>query len=62
MDISSALTAQMESTIALMKSDVLSSISSEIEQVAIEVAETGDVACILELSPMALAMFASDNK
>ena len=39
------------------KIDVISSAMEEIDDVAVKVAETGDPAYILELSPMALALF-----
>ena len=40
-----------------MKMNVINSALAEIEEAAVKVAETGDPAYILELSPMALAMF-----
>ncbi len=62
MDISSILNAEMASQIQMMKLDVLSSALEEIESAAVNVAETGDPAYILELSPMALAMFNQSSK
>ena len=40
-----------------MQMEMLSSVVDEVEEAAVKVAETGDPAYILELSPMALAMF-----
>ncbi len=57
MDISSVLASEASSKIQLMKMEVLSSAMEEIDEVAVKVAETGDPSYILELSPMALAMF-----
>ncbi len=57
MDISSVLSAEASSKIQLMQMEVLSSVMDEVEEAAVKVAETGDPAYILELSPMALAMF-----
>ena len=57
MDISSLLSAEASSKIQLMQMEVLSSVMDEVEEAAVKVAETGDPAYILELSPMALAMF-----
>lgn len=57
MDISSVLSSEASSKIQLMKMEVLSSAMEEIDEVAVKVAETGDPSYILELSPMALAMF-----
>ena len=62
MDISSILNAEMASQIQMMKLDVLSSALEEIETADVNVAETGDPAYILELSPMALAMFNQSSK
>ena len=52
----------MASQIQMMKLDVISSALEEIETAAVNVAETGDPAYILELSPMALAMFNQSSK
>lgn len=57
MDITSVLSSEMASKIQLMKLDVISSAMEEIDEVAVKIAETGDPAYILELSPTALAMF-----
>lgn len=57
MDILSVLSAEASSKIQLMQMEVLSSVMDEVEEAAVKVAETGDPAYILELSPMALAMF-----
>ena len=62
MDISSILNAEMASQIQMMKLDVLSSALEELETAAVNVEETGDPAYILELSPMALAMFNQSSK
>lgn len=62
MEISSLLNSEMTSKIQLMKMDMLSSVIEEIETAAVNVAETGDPAYILELSPMALAMFNQSAK
>ncbi|MGN1154443.1 MAG: hypothetical protein ACI4S3_10480 [Candidatus Gastranaerophilaceae bacterium] len=62
MDISSLLNSEMSSKIQLIKMDMLSSVVEEIEEAAVNVAETGDPAYILELSPMALAMFNQSAK
>lgn len=62
MDIASILNSEVASKIQLMKMDVLSSVMEEVEQAAVNVAETGDPAYILELSPMALAMFNQASK
>ena len=40
-----------------MKMEVINSAMQEIEEMAVKVSETGDPAYILELSPMALALF-----
>ena len=57
MDISDVMNSQLSGQIATMKMNMLSSIEDEIGTVAGKIAETGDPAYILELSPMALAMF-----
>lgn len=57
MDITSLLASEASSQIQLMKMNVINSALAEIEEAAVKVAETGDPAYILELSPMALAMF-----
>ena len=57
MDITSVLNAELSSKFQLMQLDVISSAMEEIDDVAVKVAETGDPAYILELSPMALALF-----
>ncbi len=57
MDIASVLGAEASSKIQLMQMEMLSSVVDEVEEAAVKVAETGDPAYILELSPMALAMF-----
>ncbi len=57
MDIANVLGAEASSKIQLMQMEMLSSVVDEVEQAAVKVAETGDPAYILELSPMALAMF-----
>lgn len=57
MDISGLLNSEMATKIQMIKMDMLSSVIEEIETAAVNVAETGDPAYILELSPMALAMF-----
>ena len=57
MDIASVLGAEASSKIQLMQMEMLSSVVDEVAQAAVKVAETGDPAYILELSPMALAMF-----
>ena len=57
MDISSILSSQVSSEIQAMKANVISSALEELEVVAAKVAETGDPAYILELSPMALALY-----
>ena len=56
MDITSVLNAELSSKVQLMQLDVISSAMEEIDDVAVKVAETGDPAYILELSPMALAL------
>lgn len=57
MDIANVLGAEASSKIQLMQMEMLSSVVDEVAQAAVKVAETGDPAYILELSPMALAMF-----
>lgn len=57
MNISDLLTSQATSQIYEMKANVIASAMEEVEAVASKVAETGDPAYILELSPMALALF-----
>ena len=57
MDITSVLNAELSSKVQLMQLDVISSAMEEIDDVAVKVAVTGDPAYILELSPMALALF-----
>ena len=57
MDIANVLGAEASSKIQLMQMEMLSSVVDEVEEAAVKVAETGDPAYILELSPMALAMF-----
>ena len=57
MDIMNLLSSEASSQIQLMKMNVINSALAEIEEAAVKVAETGDPAYILELSPMALAMF-----
>lgn len=57
MDITSLLASEASSQIQLMKMNAINSALAEIEEAAVKVAETGDPAYILELSPMALAMF-----
>ena len=57
MDITSVLNAELSSKVQLMQLDVISSAMEEIDDVAVKVAVTGDPAFILELSPMALALF-----
>ena len=57
MDITSVLNAELSSKVQLMQLDVVSSAMEEIDDVAVKVTETGAPAYILELSPMALALF-----
>ena len=57
MDITSLLSSEASSAIQLMKMEVINSAMQEIEEMAVKVSETGDPAYILELSPMALALF-----
>lgn len=57
MNISDLLSSQATSQIYEMKANVIASAMEEVEAVASKVAETGDPAYILELSPMALALF-----
>lgn len=57
MNISNILNAEASAQIQAMKLDMISSALEEVEQAAVNVAETGDPAYVLELSPMALALF-----
>jgi len=57
MDITSLLSSEAASRIQLMKMETISAALEEVEAAAVKVAETGDPAYILELSPMALALF-----
>jgi len=60
-EITDFLVSDMYSTIQMAKASMLSSAVDEIEAAAVEVAQTGDPAAILELSPMAMALFASEK-
>lgn len=63
MDIADVLNSQVAGQIVTMKMKMLSSAGDEIGGVAAKIAETGDPSYILELSPMALALFnQSSNK
>ena len=62
MDIASILTSQMNSDITMMKLETIGKASEEISEVATKVAETGDPAYILELSPLALSMFSQSGE
>lgn len=57
MDIAGVLSSEIAGKIAMMKASVLTSAIEELDEVASKVAETGDPAYILELSPTALALF-----
>lgn len=62
MEISDILNSEVASKITTMKMNMLSSVEDEIGTCAEKIAETGDPAYILELSPMALAMFNQSQK
>jgi len=57
MNISDLISSQVSSQIYEMKANTIASAMEEVEAVAAKVSETGDPAYLLELSPMALALF-----